>query len=150
MEDLLNQEEFYPELAKKRYRYLAAIVDYLIVWGFSIFIGIMFGETYITAEGNRDFQFDELNPLYGTLFWLVIMPITEGSTGQTIGKMIFGLKVVSHDYTDTSIGKSIVRHLCDIIDYFPFFGIVGLIVASNNKNNQRVGDLIAKTIVVKK
>jgi len=47
------------------------------------------------------------------------------------------------------VGNCIVRHLFDLVDVFPFFGIVGLIVAGSNNLKQRVGDLVARTIVVK-
>jgi uncharacterized RDD family membrane protein YckC len=46
--------------------------------------------------------------------------------------------------------NTFVRHFFDFIDNFPFLGIVGLIVASNNNLKQRVGDLLGKTVVIQK
>lgn len=50
------------------------------------------------------------------------------------------------DYTDSSIGTSIARHLFDPID---MMCLIGLIVASTNSKKQRIGDLVAKTVVVR-
>ena len=77
-----------------------------------------------------------------------MFPVIEGLKGQTVGKMLLGIKVIKNDYAKSSISHSIIRHLFDMVDYLPFFGIVGIIVASNNDLKQRVGDLVAKTIVV--
>lgn len=72
----------------------------------------------------------------------------EGLTRQTLGKANFKIKTVKVNGEKATLGNCIVRHLFDFIDSFPFFGITGLIVAGNNALKQRVGDLVAKTIVV--
>ena len=57
-----------------------------------------------------------------------------------------GVKVVRKNYSDGGVGASIVRHLFDIVDSF---FLVGIIVAATNPLRQRVGDLVAGTIVIK-
>ncbi len=73
------------------------------------------------------------------------MPVQEGLTGRTIGKRIVKIKVLKEDLSDNSVGTSIVRHLFDVVD---MFFCVGLIIAASGRKRQRVGDLVAKTIVV--
>jgi uncharacterized RDD family membrane protein YckC len=61
---------------------------------------------------------------------------------------LFHIKAIKTDGAKIDFPISIVRHLFDVIDFLPFAGIIGLTVAANNKKSQRIGDLIAKTIVV--
>lgn len=73
----------------------------------------------------------------------------EGITGQTLGKKLAKIKVVKKDFSNINFVQAFVRRLFDPIDFFPVFGILGVVLASSTKNNQRIGDLIAGTIVVK-
>jgi uncharacterized RDD family membrane protein YckC len=148
MNDLILDDMPLPVLAKKRVRFLAALIDYLIFLVVYFMIGFSFGERYTPEQGGIGFQLNGL-PAFGCiLFWFLMFPIIEGLNGQTLGKMLLSIKVIKNDYSKSSISHSLVRHLFDVVDYLPFFGIVGIIVASNTDLKQRVGDLVAKTIVV--
>lgn len=61
---------------------------------------------------------------------------------------MFKIKTVHDDFSNLNFRSALIKHLCDILDYFPFFGIVGLLVTTNNKYKQRIGDLVAKTVVI--
>ena len=74
-----------------------------------------------------------------------MISIQEGLTGKTIGKRIVRIKVVKEDTSEGSASSSIIRHLFDIID---MFFLVGIFVAAASEKKQRIGDLVAKTIVV--
>ena len=147
MIDLLTPESFSPVLANKGIRYVAIVIDYIIYFGFYWFMFFIFGETYTTSDGVTHYNVNGYPALACFAFWFII-PITEGFGGQSFGKFICKSKVVKVNYEEAGFGQCLVRHLFDMIDFFPFFGIVGLIVASNNPLNQRVGDLVAKTMVV--
>ena len=147
--DLLADLDPRLHVAKKTNRYIAAIIDYALLITVYIITGLIFGEHY--TEGNTfGVRIEGLPALVNIAVWFVLFPGAESINGQTIGKMIMRVKVVKLDFSKSSFGNNLVRHLFDIIDYFPFFGIVGLIVASNNNLKQRVGDLVAKTIVIYK
>ena len=149
MIDLLEPESFSPLFAKKGIRYVAIIIDYTIYFGFYWLIFLFFGETYRSSDGVIHYDVNGYPALACFAFWF-ILPITEGFGGQSFGKLICKIKVVKVNYDEAGLGQCIVRHLFDMIDFFPFFGIVGLIVAANSPLGQRVGDLVAKTIVVNK
>ena len=69
----------------------------------------------------------------------------------TVGKMAMGLRVVkAADGSPISWGESIIRNLLRIVDALPFFYILGMILIAVTAKKQRVGDLAASTIVVKK
>jgi len=150
MQDILTDIDYAPALASKTKRWLACIVDYSIYGAVGGFIVYIFGHQVIDEDGESVTQLTGLPAfLAGVLPWLLFFPGIESfNNGQTLGKALFRLRTVKEDNSRLSFGNSFVKHLFDPIDYFPFFGITGLIVASNNKNKQRVGDLVAKTIVV--
>jgi uncharacterized RDD family membrane protein YckC len=76
--------------------------------------------------------------------------LCEGLTGQTLGKRMLGIRVVSATGTRASWGQVTARTLLRIVDALPIFYIVGLItiLATGSGKRQRVGDLAAGTLVV--
>jgi uncharacterized RDD family membrane protein YckC len=150
MTDLFTEEHPIFILASKTKRFFALVIDYIIYFIVFFFIAQSYGEKYVSEDGAVGYHVNGIPALMYMLFWFIIIPILEGLIGQTLGKMIFNIKVLKQDETKISVGNAIVRHLFDIIDYLPFLGIVGLIVSSKNNLRQRVGDLVAKTIVIQK
>jgi len=136
MKDLLEFNEI-PETAKAGIRYLSTGFDYFLIMAI----------TNLTYGNSRSPS--TLVLIVFVLSWIVYFPIIEGISGQTLGKRIFKLKVLKEDYSKLNILNSFFRRLFDFIDFLPTFGILGLIVASSNSKIQRIGDLVAKTIVVK-
>ncbi len=67
--------------------------------------------------------------------------------GQTIGKLLLGIKVICLDGSKPSTMATVLRFLFLYIDLF-FFG-VGLASIIFTRNSQRLGDLAAGTTVVK-
>ena len=149
MTDYLSLDTLQPKLASKTSRWLASLIDYIIFMACDTGCLLFFGKKTIDTDGVITYHADGLPALAAIASWWVLLPVLEGLTGQTIGKAIFNIKTVKASGLEATIGACIVRHLFDIVDYFPFLGIVGLMVASNNKLKQRVGDLVAKTIVIK-
>jgi uncharacterized RDD family membrane protein YckC len=135
--------------ADRRLRLLAAIIDALVVsfiWGFVL---LYFGERTENLDGGYTYNVEGLPALLlfaGTCCYYIVPEILYG---QTFGKSLFNLKVISEDGNeDIDFKQAFLRHLCDIVDWFPFFGIVFYIVTGNNPKKQRVGDMAAKTVVI--
>ncbi|MEI5617184.1 RDD family protein, partial [Streptomyces brasiliscabiei] len=74
--------------------------------------------------------------------------IPESLTGKSLGKAVLKIKVVKQDGDNITFSNSLVRHLFDIIDWLPFCFIVYIIIMKRTEYNQRVGDIVAKTIVI--
>ena len=72
----------------------------------------------------------------------------EGSRGQTIGKMITKIKVVREDGKPIDMNQAFTRNILRIID-----GIIGYLIGAiliwRSNTKQRLGDFLAKSIVVK-
>lgn len=71
--------------------------------------------------------------------------------GQTFGKKIMKIKVISLDGSQPTFGQYIFRWIFRIIDFgIPFgWGAVALISVAVSKNHQRLGDMLAKTTLIK-
>lgn len=141
-----NQNLAFTKLASKRYRFIAATIDFIIFFIiYCLVLAISGVDVKQTDTASKNQQARLLDLSLGIL--LVYMILSEGLTGQTLGKKILNIKVVREDSTKLSLINSFVRHLFDVVDIIFF---VGLIIASLNSKKQRLGDLIAKTIVISK
>lgn len=73
----------------------------------------------------------------------------EGSKGQTIGKMVCGIKVVREDNGGLPGTKAaLVRTLLRVVDGLLGY-LVGLLFALSSERRQRLGDMAAHTLVVR-
>lgn len=75
--------------------------------------------------------------------------LLEGVYGQTVGKKVCGIRVVKADFSPCGLQAGFVRNILRIAD-----GICGYLVAAISLAAtfrwQRVGDLVAETVVVRK
>jgi uncharacterized RDD family membrane protein YckC len=69
--------------------------------------------------------------------------------GQTPGKRLVGLRVVREDGRPLSFVDVLVRNMVRIVDFFPAFYSIGLIVMLCNTRAKRLGDFAAGTLVVR-
>jgi uncharacterized RDD family membrane protein YckC len=148
--DILN--DFIPKdvNASVGRRYLGALIDYIIyIVIYSVCLYAL-GNAAIDEEGDTMYALTGAAAFFIIVgSWFLIFPVIEAiNNGQTIGKAIVGVRVKKMNGEKAGFGRLLVRHLFDFVDYMPFFGIVGVIVAANTDNKQRVGDLVAQTIVV--
>ena len=82
-------------------------------------------------------------PFFVFAYW----PSTHG--GQTPAMGWLGLRIVrEEDGGVPTLGQTTIRWLLLIVDGI-FFGLVGIILISNSARHQRLGDSVAKTLVVR-
>ncbi|WP_299684414.1 RDD family protein [uncultured Dokdonia sp.] len=130
------------QIAQKRTRIIAFIIDLFIYAIIGITLGYFLGEP-INEIG---FMLKGGTPIYVMmLLGFFLWPISEGIWGQTIGKRILNIKVLTNHYQSIDITASLTRYILGFIDYVL---LIGFIVAANNKMNKRIGDIAANTIVV--
>lgn len=68
-------------------------------------------------------------------------------TGATLGKLVFGLRVVTANGRRAGVGRNLVRWLFLVIDAACCF-LPGLLTSLNSKGHRRIGDMVAGTFVV--
>ncbi|HSZ25523.1 MAG TPA: RDD family protein [Cytophagaceae bacterium] len=69
--------------------------------------------------------------------------------GQSPGKKIMKLKVIKLDGSQPGIGDYLLRWFFRAVDYLPFCFITGIIAIAVSKKEQRLGDIVANTTVIK-
>ena len=70
--------------------------------------------------------------------------------GQTVGKRVFGLRVVTVEGAPVRFRHTSIRSLLAIVDFFlPPIGVSATCVALLNRRSQRLGDIFAGTIVLR-
>ena len=85
--------------------------------------------------------------IFLTLFLYFIL--LEGLwNGCTVGKKVLGLRVRMADGTPITFFAAISRNLLRPGDFIPFFYFAGLMAMVCNPRSQRLGDLVAGTVVV--
>ena len=87
---------------------------------------------------------------FGT--WFIMHAVISSLAGGSPGKLMVGLRVVDQETGQrASWGKNIGRTLLWIVDGQPLgLPLVGLISGVASKGHRRVGDMVAKTLVVDK
>ena len=69
--------------------------------------------------------------------------------GQTLGKRVFGLRVINEDGSPARFIAVFVRNLVRVVDFLPGFYGFGLLSIVLSSRSQRLGDLAAGTFVVR-
>ncbi|MFW5964636.1 MAG: RDD family protein [Natronomonas sp.] len=123
-------------------RILAFLIDAV---GFGLLIGIVSEVLAVISE-----PLGVLVGGLGTLLFFAYFIYFEAEYGQTVGKMVMDIVVVTEDGDPITYRDSAIRTLLRILDWFPYpLHIVGLVAIFVTDRKQRVGDLVADTIVVK-
>lgn len=82
------------------------------------------------------------------LFWFYPVLFEVAFDGRTPGKRALGLKVVSADGTPVGWQASFTRNLLRTVDMLPVGYVFGLIACLADPAARRLGDMVARTLVV--
>ena len=84
-----------------------------------------------------------------TLIYLFYHPVVElVMGGQTPGKRIAGVRVVTRNGQPPSVAAILIRNVFRLIDSLPAFYTVGLLSTIVTRDSVRIGDLAAGTVLV--
>ena len=130
-------------------RILATIVDGLVFGVLYTVMTALFGT--ITTVGTANWS-GSLPAFWSVVYGVIIVLyyiLLEGYRGQTVGKMLLGIKVVREDNGEVpGLGAATIRTLLRIIDGI-FSYLVAFVTVLISGKNQRLGDIAAHTLVVR-
>ena len=130
-------------------RVLAIIVD-SIVLGFIFGVMSIFFGTTSASGGSVSASVNGIPALVTFVVFLLYFTVLEGYLGQTVGKMLLGIKVVREDNGEVpGVGPALIRTLLCVVDGLLFY-LVGFIAVLASAKRQRLGDMAAHTLVVRK
>jgi uncharacterized RDD family membrane protein YckC len=138
------------ELAGAGNRGFAAVVDFAaasliaigVVVTYLILAGALGSSTLFTLVG-----FVLLFAL--TVIWAYFIVLEWVWNGQTIGKRLFGLRVIGDDGAPAGFLAIFVRNLIRVVDFLPALYGFGLVAIVLSPRSQRLGDIAAGTYVVR-
>lgn len=122
-------------------RALALLVDQVVIWAGLLLS--LFGLVWMGEAGMGVFAI--------LLFlgqWLYPVLFEVLGSGRTLGKRLLKLRVLRRDGLPVGWGPSLLRNLLRFVDGLPFAYTVGLISVLTTRDFQRLGDLVAGTVVV--
>jgi uncharacterized RDD family membrane protein YckC len=70
--------------------------------------------------------------------------------GQTIGKRVLGLRVMDARGFKLHVSQIVIRNVLRFVDLLPMFYVVGGVSCALSRHSQRLGDIAANTVVVRR
>jgi len=141
------------------YRFDSVLVDFFfiaLVYTVLIVVIALVGGNLgnLTRLGDwRNINQDSLVAIFTTsillllpLVWFLYFFIWEGATGTTPGKAIHFLRVIKKDGGKVNWGQAAIRAVFSLLED----NLIGAIVIASTPLKQRIGDLVAGTLVVNK
>ena len=133
------------ETATVRERVAAYLVDAVVI---GPAIGIA-GGVVASRLGDSRRERVRLVGLLGLAVANLYHVVLEGTGGQTVGKRVVGIAVVSEDGGRCSYAAAAVRTAFRFADWLPAGYLLGLLSIALTERRQRLGDLAADTVVVR-
>jgi uncharacterized RDD family membrane protein YckC len=150
-----EQVAFHYELAGIGTRFVAALIDYLIIVTALLLLSCAFSFLQVgslLASGGESGTYLVLALMviiFFVIFWGYFVIFETLWSGQTPGKRLGRLRVIRQDGQPVHAGEVMIRNLVRIVDFLPGFYGVGLLVMFIDKEARRLGDMAAGTIVVR-
>lgn len=131
-----------PTVASVGDRIFAQIIDWCVLLAYLTLMIWISASLDITNEWFMIIAFT-FPPLFYTLLCEIF------NNGRSLGKMAMKMRVVKLDGSSPTLGAYLMRWLLYLVDG-PLTSFIGLLVIVLSRNNQRLGDMAACTVVIKK
>lgn len=133
-------------------RFVAQVIDGVVGLVVFLVVGLRFADAF----GGRTETGFELSGgpalslmLVMFLFWVAYFALQEAYwNGQTLGKKLVGIRVVTEEGQPIDLQASVVRNVLRIVDGFAVYLVAAVLVWTSSRR-QRLGDRVARTVVVK-
>jgi uncharacterized RDD family membrane protein YckC len=135
-------------------RALSQIIDFFVLGAPAIAGALLLFPIFDIEKmfSSGPFFLPGIGLMFGEVFWgifcLFAYSFLEGRWGTTPGKWVVGIRVLGTDLLPCGFGRALLRNLLKFIDGF-FNFMVGILLAALSENWQRVGDMAARTVVVR-
>ncbi|MGD0731723.1 MAG: RDD family protein, partial [Terracidiphilus sp.] len=133
-------------------RFIALLVDYLILGGIALALSILdLLLVAINVFSPKIFQWAYAFRLLivFAVYWGYFTLFEAYWNGRTPGKRVARIRVIQRSGRAIGLFESMARNLLRIVDQIPFCYAVGVISMFVTRQHQRLGDLAAGTLVVR-
>jgi uncharacterized RDD family membrane protein YckC len=133
---------------------LAGLMSRFLAWLIDAFVAMLIAWALLFALSVSMMAFPGFASALAFVVWFLVdwgyMILLESLwSGQTIGKRAMGLRVIQESGVRVGFYQSLLRNLARPIDRLPAFYLVGGVSALFSVAQQRLGDMLAGTIVVR-
>jgi uncharacterized RDD family membrane protein YckC len=131
-------------------RFMAALLDTLIQAAVSFFL-LLIVMIFLASSlaGKRPiWVFAVLVFVFFCITWGYYATFETLWKGQTPGKRWAGIRVIKESGRPINAFEAIARNLVRFVDYLPGFYGIGMVTMMLNRENRRLGDFVAGTLVV--
>ena len=134
-------------------RFIAILVDYLI-WGFAFFIFFLLALVVIPAFSifgriSANWAIGIALLIVFVMHWGYFALFEAFSNGRTPGKRVAKIRVIHQSGRGINFVEALARNLVRYVDGLPSFYAVGIVMIFLSRRNQRLGDMVAGTLVVR-
>jgi uncharacterized RDD family membrane protein YckC len=131
-------------------RFLAAIIDGVVIFGVAIFSALMFEMMTIFSFSDEDGEVTLIGYSMALLFFpWIYHAFMESSIHQaTFGKMAMGIMVTDIQGDRITFARASGRYFAKYLSYVTIY--IGFIISAFTARKQALHDLIADTLVVVK
>lgn len=144
--ELADGVEIHLKVAGPAVRSMAWLIDLLIFSVTLIILFIVLG-MLTSSLGDQTVQGILLLCLF-VLSWFYNVFFEMGKRAATPGQRMMKLKVASVSGAPVRLPQSLIRNMLRVIDFMPGFYLFGLTCCLFTRRFQRLGDLVADTVVV--
>jgi len=134
-------------------RFIAILVDYLI-WGIVFLVlgllaAIIIPALHFFGGVSANWAIGITLLIVFLLQWGYFALFEAFGNGRTPGKRVAHIRVIHQSGRGINFVEALARNLVRIVDAAPSFYAVGVIVMFLSKRSQRLGDMVAGTLVVR-
>ncbi|MCW2961775.1 MAG: Integral rane protein [Thermoleophilia bacterium] len=130
-------------------RLVAVLGDLIVTVPLFIAFVALLGERIDSPNGSVFYNLSGWPFIAYLLTVAAYYAVCERRWGMTLGKRMVGLRVVASDGSRLTPKQAVIRNVVRLIDLLPLLYLVGATSIWISKENQRLGDKAAGTIVVK-
>jgi uncharacterized RDD family membrane protein YckC len=134
-------------------RFIAILVDYLI-WGSAFFVLFLLALIIIPALSifgriSANWAIGIALLIVFVMHWGYFALFEAFGNGRTPGKRVAKIRVIHQSGRGINFVEALARNLVRYVDSLPSFYAVGIVVIFLSRRNQRLGDMVAGTLVVR-
>jgi uncharacterized RDD family membrane protein YckC len=131
-------------------RFMAYVIDSMLLAIVLVVVNLALFEGFAASTRSDHILSAGLSLLSFVLVFVGYFIICEMLwSGRSIGKRAAGIRVVSATGAAAGFWSVLLRNIARLIDFLPVFYVVGSISILASANNQRIGDMLANTIVIR-
>lgn len=134
-------------------RFIAILIDYLILSAAVILLiflaAFILPALNLLGPKSASWGIGIFVLILFLLYWGYFSLSEAFNNGRTVGKRVAKIRVIHQSGRGINFAEALARNLVRIVDYLPGFYGVGIAAMFMSRRSQRLGDMVAGTLVIR-